>query len=125
MTPPTPTKSKKPMTRTAKIVIAISILATLLIIVVAGAPLVPTNVTRLSAEYPAIEDRTKRQPGGKGCALSEVAVDGGCKKAVVTSVREEEVTFASSIPEKGLKTFKGTLSIPVGVEGKRPAIILM
>jgi alpha-beta hydrolase superfamily lysophospholipase len=40
-------------------------------------------------------------------------------------VRDEEVSFPSSIPEKGFVRLKGTLSVPLGVEGHRPAIILI
>jgi pimeloyl-ACP methyl ester carboxylesterase len=85
----------------------------------------PTNVSRLSAQHAPIEDRSARKAAGTGCALSEVDVDGVCNKAVVTSVRDEEVSFPSSIPEKGFARLRGTLSVPVGVRGKRPAIILV
>jgi alpha-beta hydrolase superfamily lysophospholipase len=111
--------------RVARIVIAAVIIGTLGFTAVTLMSLVPTNVKRLSTELPAIEDRTKRKPGGAGCALSEVGVGGACAKASVTSVRDEEVTFPSSIPEKGLKALKGTLSVPVGVEGRRGAIVLI
>jgi alpha-beta hydrolase superfamily lysophospholipase len=86
---------------------------------------IPTDVDRLSVEFPAIEDRTGRLAGGSGCALSEVGTPGACRKAVVTGVRDEEVTFPSRIPEKGLARLKGTLSLPLGVEGRRPAVILI
>lgn len=87
--------------------------------------MLPTDVARLGAEHPAIEDRSGRKPPGPGCALSEVGVPGSCAAAVVTGVRDEEVTFPSSIPEKGLARLKGTLSLPLGVEGRRPAVILI
>jgi alpha-beta hydrolase superfamily lysophospholipase len=117
--------AKKKMSRAAKIIIAMGIVSTLSTLALAMATLVPTNVKRLSAAHPPIEDRSARKPGGAGCALSEVGVAGACKKAVITSVRDEEITFASSIPEKGLATLRGTLSIPVGVEGRRGAVILL
>ncbi len=117
--------AKNKMKRSAKIVIAIAALVMVPTTIVGVAVVVPTNLKRLSAEYPAIEDRSARKPGGAGCALSEVGAAGACSKANVTSVRDEEVSFASSIPEKGLARLNGTLSVPVGVEGKRPAIILV
>ncbi len=89
------------------------------------AALVPTRVARLSAEHPPIEDRSARRPGGTGCALTEVGVPGACRKVEVASVREEEVTFPSSLPQKALKRLRGTLTIPLGVEGRRPAVILI
>jgi alpha-beta hydrolase superfamily lysophospholipase len=113
------------MARRATIAIGFSVLAALAIIAVSVTTSLPTSTRRLSVEFPAIDDRTKRLPGGSGCALSEVGTAGACRKAVVTSVREEEVRFPSSIPEKGLAALKGTLSIPVGLEGRRPAIVLM
>jgi alpha-beta hydrolase superfamily lysophospholipase len=97
----------------------------------------PTDVARLSVEHPAIEDRSGRKPAGPGCALSEVDAAGaegtvgttrgpsGCRKAQVTGVRDEEVSFPSSIPEKGLARLEGTLSLPLGVDGRRPAVVLI
>jgi alpha-beta hydrolase superfamily lysophospholipase len=88
----------------------------------------PTNVRRLSVEYPPMEDRSGRLSGGAGCALTEEGATGACTKMVVTSVRAEEVSFPSSIPDKGLARLKGTLTIPVGapgVQAPRPAIVLV
>jgi uncharacterized protein len=90
--------------------------------------LLPTNVTRLSAEHPALEDRAGRQVRA-GCGLSDSKGEGGvCSPlpavAPGSAVREEEVTFASSLPGKGLARLKGTLSVPEGGV-PRPAIILI
>jgi alpha-beta hydrolase superfamily lysophospholipase len=109
----------------AKILIPLGIVSLLASIGVTVASLMPTDVARLSGEHPPIEDRSGRKPGGSGCALTEVGTAGACRSAVVTGVRDEEVTFASSIPEKGLARLKGTLSVPLGVEARRPAIILL
>jgi dienelactone hydrolase len=51
--------------------------------------------------------------------------DGRCDDAYVRGVTSEEVEFASSIPDKGLKRLKGTLTLPFAVAGPRPAVILL
>lgn len=121
-----PTKAKIPLVARVLLVggVAFGVLAVAAIV----SAIRPTDVARLSVQYPAIEDRTGRKPPpdrDAPCALSEEGTPGSCKKAVVTDVRDEEVSFPSRIPEKGLARLKGTLSIPVGPAGKRPAIILI
>jgi alpha-beta hydrolase superfamily lysophospholipase len=117
--------SKKKLPLAAKLLIPVGAVLILATVGVAIASILPTDVARLSVQYPPIEDRSARKHAGSGCALNEMGAPGSCRKAVVTSVRDEEVTFPSSIPDKGLSKLKGTLSIPVGIEGRRPAIILV
>lgn len=71
-----------------------------------------------------MEDRSRRRPPAPGCGLDAVAEGGACKPVVVGKVRDEEVTFPSSVPDKGLTRLRGTLSIP-DAPGKRPAVILL
>ncbi len=82
-----------------------------------------TDVAKLSGEYPPIEDRSQRK-ATEGCGLNEVGPP-PCKPAVVETTREEEVKFLSSLPEKGLRILKGTLTIPIGPPGPRPAVVLI
>jgi len=127
--PSTGATAKKRVPLAAKILIPVGLLFGVAAVGLSVTSALPTDVARLSAEYPPIEDRTGRKPGGAGCALSEVGAPGACHAASssVTGVRNEEVTFPSSIPEKGIARLKGTLSVPLGrdLEGRRPAIILI
>lgn len=100
------------------------LLAAVPIFAAVGLTVVPTRLAPLSMEHPAVEDRSRRRPPGPGCGLDSVEVAGGCKAVTVTNVRQEEVTFPSSIPEKGLASLRGTLSVP-DAPGKRPAVILL
>jgi alpha-beta hydrolase superfamily lysophospholipase len=84
------------------------------------------DVEALSVAYPPLEDRSARLSKTTGCALDEVTSGAGCAKASTPEVRSEEVSFPSSIPEKGIAALKGTLSLPSGAPGeKRAAVIFM
>ena len=110
----------------ARIALGVSVLLGLAGLGLTVTALRPTDVARLSAEHPAFDDCSGRHPHGNlGCGLSEVGPPDECRKAVVTATRDEAVSFPSSIPEKGVARLKGTLSIPLGVEGRRPAAILI
>lgn len=88
---------------------------------------IPTRVAPLVDEYPPIADRAARRPMPAGaCALSdERDPTGACRAVTVTSVREEDVEVPSSIAAKGIAALRGTVSIPVGPSGRRPAIVLV
>jgi alpha-beta hydrolase superfamily lysophospholipase len=88
---------------------------------------IPTRVGPLVDAYPPIADRSARRPLPPGaCSLVEECDAGGARRpVVVTSVREEEVAVPSSIAAKGISALKGTLSIPVGPTGRRPAVVLV
>jgi dienelactone hydrolase len=85
------------------------------------------DVRALSEEHPAFDDASGRRPAQPtGCALTEVETPQGCTKAKVSGTREESVVIPSSIPEKHLPELHGTLTVPLGLEGKRrPAVILL
>lgn len=98
-----------------KILAGIGIALGMMVLVFTIATQVPTFVGGLSAEFPPIDDKTLRKPpSGPGPGLNHPA----------TEVREEEVTFPSSIPQKGIDQLKGTLSLPA-LPGPRPAVILV
>jgi pimeloyl-ACP methyl ester carboxylesterase len=83
----------------------------------------PTDIEALSARYEPIEERSGRVPR-EGCGLNERASGSGCVPLRELRYDEAEVTFPSSHPERGLRTFRGTLGTP-RVEGRRPAAILI
>jgi alpha-beta hydrolase superfamily lysophospholipase len=76
-----------------------------------------TRLEPLSRQYPLIDDRTHRAPTS-GCGLA-------CGNGSVSGVREEEVTFASSAPAKGVARLRGVLHLPEGVTGPRPGLIIL
>ncbi len=85
---------------------------------------IPTDVGALARRYPAIEDRSGRVLASGGCGLNERPSAAGCEPVRRARYDEQEVTFRSSHPERGLAEFRGTLSVP-RVEGRRPAAILI
>jgi pimeloyl-ACP methyl ester carboxylesterase len=89
------------------------------------ASVLPTRVAPLVAEYPALEDRSARAPA-RGCTLAQATTSsGGCEDAKSATIRSEEVSFPSSIPEKGLARLKGTLTLPADRHDRRPAVIFL
>ena len=85
---------------------------------------IPTDLEEVSAAVPPINDRAARKPAsGDRCALDEARRDGSCVR-VSAEVDRREVTFASSIPDKGFDKLQGTLVFPKGLTG-RPAVILI
>jgi pimeloyl-ACP methyl ester carboxylesterase len=118
--------------RGSKIVVAFGILAAvglgvpfLAFAAMAIATAIPTDLERLDQRYPAIDDREGRVIGGRGCGLNERANGDRCEPLRDLRVDEDEVTFASSHPERGLARLRGTLSRPRGIEGRLPAAILV
>jgi uncharacterized protein len=113
----------------AKILIGVGSTATIAAVVVVVLSMIPTNVKTLSKEFAPIEDRAGRKPGDpKKCALVEMKMpDGSCAQAASPVTREEEVVFPSSIPDKGLRELKGTLTLSSthSGPGKRAAVILL
>jgi hypothetical protein len=89
------------------------------------ATLIPLNLERVAGLHPAVEDRAGRIFSAGVCGLNQVRTGSGCAEVVVTSVREEEVLFPSRLKDKGVVELFGTLSIPEGVEGKRPALVIV
>jgi uncharacterized protein len=117
-----PSKNAK---RAIVIAIVLAVSFFLLVCFIGISSMLGNDLEALSREHPAIEDRTARKAKTEGCALTEVAAATGCAKGEATGVREEAVSFKSSIPEKGLAQLNGTLSIPEGANGKRAAIVLL
>jgi len=88
------------------------------------AAILPTNPERLNAEWEPIEDRSQRRDV-KGCGLNEVVAGSGCERVVATGVRTEEVQFDTRKTVMGFTGLNGTLYLPEGVSGPRPAAILV
>ena len=87
--------------------------------------LLPTDLARLDAEWEPFEDRTRRLPPGPGCGLNETPTASGCAPARPASVRTEEVAFPTRGVAMGFSSLNGTLHVPVGLDGPRPAVILL
>lgn len=87
--------------------------------------LLPVDTEALVARYPAIEDRSGRVVRAEGCGLNERRAGSGCEPVRGAEIAEEEVDFASSHPERGIARLRGTLSIPRGLDGPRPAVVLV
>lgn len=89
------------------------------------AAVIPTNLAALDAEWEPFEDRSRRAPPGPGCGLTEVAVAEACAPAAPTGVRTEEVSFSTRGEVMGFTRLNGTLHLPEGLDGPRPAVILL
>lgn len=87
--------------------------------------LVPTDAARVADLYPPVEDRSGRRLDPDRCGLIEVRTPDGCAPARPQSVQELEVTFPSRLPHKGIQELRGTLSVPQGLDGPRPAVVIV
>ncbi|MCA9644266.1 MAG: alpha/beta fold hydrolase [Polyangiaceae bacterium] len=59
-----------------------------------------------------------------GCGLNQRAITNGCE-SIHTTTAEEEVSFESRLKQKYLSKLQGTLTLPVGIPGRRPAVVLI
>jgi len=85
-------------------------------------PLFPTNLARLDGEWEPFHDVDQREPL-EGCALTQVEPD--CRPAVPTEVVTREVVFPTRSDALGWTALKGTLHLPRGLAGPRPAVVLV
>jgi alpha-beta hydrolase superfamily lysophospholipase len=108
-----------------RVAIAFGVFSGLLTAWLLIASLRSVHLQTLSDAYPPILDRSARVAKTTGCALDEIASGAACKSAVAPALRSEEVTFASSIPAKGLAALKGTLTLPAGAPGERRAAVVL
>ncbi|MBX3184953.1 MAG: alpha/beta hydrolase [Polyangiaceae bacterium] len=84
-----------------------------------------TDLERLNAEYaPFHQVPEVAKAPREACGLNQVKVT-ACEAARATSRVTQEVRFPSSIADKGLAELSGTLTLPQGVEGLRPAVVLI
>lgn len=84
-------------------------------------PLIPLNLEALAAAYPpeVVQHRVQKQ----GCGLNQLPPD--CQPIQGLDFTEEDVRFPASSPQKGLAQLRGTLTLPQGVQGRRPAVLLV
>lgn len=98
----------------------------LLIIFLTFTSLESTKLHELEGRYEAFEFAPRRKrPPLERCGLNQRRVEGACKQVEVSELRTEEIKYPSSIPEKGVPELSGTLTLPQGIEGRRPAVILV
>ena len=94
--------------------------------VLAGLSWVDLDPAAIDAAAEPIEDRSSRHLfAGRGCGLTAVSTPTGCRAHPRVAVREVEVGITSSLVSKGIGTLLGTMSVPDGLEGPRPAVLLV
>lgn len=127
--PEAPASAPSQLRQTRRVLLWAALLAGvpgLLLVLMTALSMRATDLQRVGAAYPAFERAAGRKsPPAQRCGLNQLPTPQGCKAAVPSSVLTEDVTFESSIPQKGLKQLAGTISLPQGIEGKRPALVLV
>ncbi len=83
----------------------------------------PTRESSLGPAPSAFVMRDGRREG-IGCGLNQ-HLDGARCEMIHTSTRAEEVEFDSRLTEKYLPRLHGTLTLPEGLDGPRPAVVLI
>ena len=84
----------------------------------------PFDHAALDAQWQPLTDRSQRLAHG-GCGLSEVATPAGCQPAQPAEVQTQSVSFATRSDAMGFTELRGTVYRPQGLEGPRPAAILV
>lgn len=96
-----------------------------LLITAASLPaLFPNDLAGLDARHEPLEDRSQRRPVD-GCGLTEVRAASGCVAAAPSGVDTEEVSFPPREVALGIEALNGTLHLPRGLDGPRPAVVLV
>ncbi len=116
--------ARKAVLRSVLILGAIAAVPALLGAALVMAPMIPLNPEALGEQWPARSVMT-RTLSAEGCGLTQTQTVQGCKPTQVLGIKEEEVEIPSSLPDKGLAALEGTLLIPEGPEGRRPAVLLV
>lgn len=107
-------------------IIAVFVLSGVGVVGLSLANTVPTRIDPLRNQYTPQVVRGEHAPSPERCGLTEVrGADGACIPAKPSSVDEIEVSFPSRLEDKGLPSLNGTLSVPRGLEGKRPGVVLI
>jgi len=86
--------------------------------------LIPFDHEGLDAEWEPLADRSQRVELG-GCGLTEVSTPAGCVPARPTEVTTQDVSFPTRGQTTGLTQLNGTVYLPQGLDGPRPAAILV
>lgn len=114
-----------PLGRGAKIAIGAALLVVALGVGLTVTAVWPTSVTAVSEEVPARVWRRGLPVAPGSCGLTEQRGAPGCEPARPRTVRDEEVAFPSRLTHRGLAELRGTLSVPVGLDGPRPGVVLI
>lgn len=87
---------------------------------------IPTRLAPLDAEVAPIEDRASRVALGDPLpSLTDETGSSGRSPARPTGIHTEELTFPTRNSAMGLQQLQGTLTLPEGLEGPRPGVILV
>ncbi|MGE0325610.1 MAG: alpha/beta hydrolase family protein [Polyangiaceae bacterium] len=85
-----------------------------------------TNLEALEGRYPAFDVSSGRKPLPAGaCGLNQQRVAEKCEFIALSELKTEEIKYPSSLPEKGVPELAGSLILPQGIEGRRPAVLLV
>lgn len=86
----------------------------------------PTRIESLQGQVSARQLPPETAPAPRSCGLTEIpATDGSCQAAAPTGIDELEVSFPSRLEDKYIDELHGTLSLPRGLAGRRPAVVLL
>ncbi|TVQ94561.1 MAG: alpha/beta fold hydrolase [Deltaproteobacteria bacterium] len=88
--------------------------------------LFPTSLRALDADWEPYADRSQRRLPDTACGLTELRATHGapCEPARPSVVERAEVTFPTP-PTFPPSELKGTLHLPQGLPGPRPAVVLL
>ncbi len=110
----------------AKVLAGLALCITIPMVILAAIGLMhalPTDLRAVSESTPALTDRAGRQAPTEGCGLNQKARGDQCA-ATKTQATTTDVSFPSSIANKGLETLSGTLWMPK-TKGPHPAVVLI
>lgn len=96
----------------------------LALLAVSIAAVLPFDHAALDAQWQPLADRSQRLDR-EGCGLSEVATTAGCQPAQPAEVQTEAISFPTRSDAMGFTGLRGTVYRPQGLEGPRPAAILV
>jgi pimeloyl-ACP methyl ester carboxylesterase len=93
---------------------------------VGAAAALPTRLEPLAAQAPAFAQplQTKRT-GHAACGLNQRKLGDGCATLRLTAWHEQAVSFPAGEAGTPPARLQGTLTLPRGVDGKRPAAVLI
>lgn len=97
----------------------------LIIVVLTLTSLEATDLQALQGRYEPFDVATRKPPPAGTCGLNQRKVGEKCETLALTELKTEEVKYPSSIAEKGVPELAGTLTLPQGISGKRPAVLLV